>query len=89
MKITIFATNNLEDVEAFSGRAAKGNRAVRVIDPEEELVTEIDEQRMHPGKVIASRFLKFLKDKNLTLAILDVLSSEETLKLAREFWENN
>jgi len=85
MKMTVFATNNNQDVDSFHGRDAKGRRALFVVDPEEELITEIDEQRMSPEKIAATRFLKFLEDKKLTLERLKTLPSQERDRLKREF----
>ena len=55
--------------------------------PEEELITEIDESRMSPEKIVATRFLKFLGNRRLTLASLKALPIKEQKKVKKEFIE--
>ena len=85
MKMTVCATNGKQDVDSFPKREAKGRRALFVIDPEEELVTELDEQRMSPEKIAATRFLKFLADNRLDMEKLRALPLEDQARLKREF----
>ena len=85
MKMTVFATNSKQDVDNFPRRAAGGHKALGVIDPEEELITELDEQRMSPEKIAATRFLKFLGDQRLDMQKLKSLSPEQQARLRKEF----
>jgi hypothetical protein len=85
VKMNTFATNSVEDIDEFPGREALGNRALRVIDSEESLVTDIDEQRMSSEKLIATRFLSFLANKRLDMTKLKLLTVEEQQSLKKEF----
>jgi hypothetical protein len=85
MKLSIFAVNDIEDVNEFHGREAGGNRAIGLQDAEDEMITAIDEHRMSPAKLSATRFLTFLGNRRLTIAKLKELPIEEQKRLKKEF----
>jgi hypothetical protein len=91
MKMNTFAVNNIQDVDEFPGREALGNRALRLLDPEEELVRDIDEQRMSPSKLLATRFLIFISSRLapnggfLNIEKLNKLPIEEQQRIKKEF----
>lgn len=53
--------------------------------PEDQIITEIDESRMSPNKILATRFLSFLSDRNLTIDLLKQLPVEEQARIRKEF----
>lgn len=81
MKISLLDTTETYD--------AKGHRAIGLADSEEELIQNLDEQKMSPQKLLASRFLTFLGNHRLNLEKLKQLSQEEQDKLREEFRLNN
>jgi hypothetical protein len=64
-----------------------GERVSGPAAPEDDLITEIDESRMRPEKVIAIRFLTFLGNRRLTMESLKKLSIEEQKRIKKEFIE--
>lgn len=91
MKTNTYVVNDKEDVKDSGGlREVSGNRAIGFVeDPEEELIRDIDEDRMHPAKIIATRFLDFLKDRRLSMSTLKLLPRDEQQRLKKEFLESN
>lgn len=85
MKLTIFAKNDVEDVNEFPGREAGGNRAIGLQDAEDEMIRMIDEQRMSPEKLMATRFLEFLGNRRLNMTKLKELPKKEQQRLKTEF----
>lgn len=56
---------------------------------EDRIITEIDESRMAPEKVLATRFLAFLETRYLTVEMLNMLNIEEQSRLKKEFIEKS
>lgn len=56
--------------------------------PEDELITSIDESKMSTEKIVASRFLTFLANRNLTIGDLSKLTPTEQSRIKKEFKED-
>ncbi|VVB52923.1 Uncharacterised protein [uncultured archaeon] len=89
MKMNIFAANDIADTDAFRGRAARGNRAISLIDPEADLIAAIDEETMSLDEILVTRFTEFLGNNRLTLDTFEQQSEDEQERLRKEFKEIN
>jgi hypothetical protein len=89
MKTSIFVVNDVEDVNESGLRTAGGHRASGLQDVEDELIQDIDEQKMSSEKLLALRFIAFLGNRRLSLIDVKLLPIEEQQRLKREFLENN
>jgi hypothetical protein len=89
MKTSIFINNDREDTNECGLREAGGYRAIGLQNVEDELIQDIDEQGMSPEKILASRFLTFLGNRQISLTDLFLLPEEEQQRLKKEFLENN
>jgi hypothetical protein len=90
VKTNIFIVNDKDEVEESGLREAGGNRAVGfAVDPEEEFIQDIDEEKMTPEKILATRFLNFLGGRQLTMEKLRALPTKEQQRLKKEFLETN
>lgn len=73
---------------SFNHSSITGEEVNGPVAPEDGIITEIDESRMSPKKILATRFLAFLKNRRLTMELLKKLSLEEQVRLKKEFIES-
>ena len=55
---------------------------------EDEIIDSIDEQKMSSEQILATRFLKFLSGRRLTIKKLLELPIEEQTRIKKEFTED-
>ena len=88
MKINIFTVTRAG--QKFAGdsihSSITGESIGGPLAPEDQIITEIDELKMSPEKIIATRFLAFLETRSLDMKLLAVLSDEEQNRIRREFF---
>ena len=89
MKTSIFVINDTEGVNECGSRTAGGHRAIGLQNVEDEIIQEIDEQKIPPAKLLATRFLTFLGNRRFSLIDFILLSTEEQERLKKEFLENS
>ena len=77
---------HISDASSGDANLATGGSWLAV-DAEDKLITHLDEQKMSPQKLLATRFLTFLKEKNLDMVKLQALSKDRQLKIKTEFLE--
>ena len=89
MKINIYTNtkNGGRFTDAFPYSSVTGVQVEGPQSPGEEIIRAIDEQKMYPDKILASRFLEFLGNRRLTVAKLKSLPTEEQAKIRKEFIE--
>jgi len=89
MKTSVFIVNDVEDTNECGLREAGGHRTIGLQDVEDELIRDIDEQKMSPEKLLATRFLTFLGNRQINLTNLKLLPVEEQQRLKKEFLGSN
>ena len=87
MKMNLFVVNSKKDASETNLHDARGHLAVDVIDPEAEMIQEIDEEKTRPDKLIAQKFLSFLGNRHLTLATINQTPITEQRRIRKEFLE--
>lgn len=87
MKMNLFVVNWQHQIEECGLREPGGKWAVDLIDPEADLVEQIDDEKLSPEQFIAKKFIKFLADNRLTVEKANQLPPKEQRRLRREFLE--
>jgi hypothetical protein len=77
---------HISDASTGDANLATGGSWLAV-DAEDKFITRLDEQKMSSQKLLVTRFLTFLKEKNLDMAKLQALPKDRQAEIKTEFLE--
>lgn len=89
MKINIYTNTKSggKFTDAFPYSTVTGVQSEGPQSPGDEIIKTLDERKMTPDKILATRFLEFLGNRRMTIEDLKNLSTEGQAEIRREFIE--